>query len=84
MGTIKGGIEGEFTGRVYPLVIGLKEGPRRLHLCGAGTTWAFEGTNLVVKEPSGDGKVNTLHVPLGNMAFVAERMFLVDPVKPEE
>jgi len=79
----KGGVEGEFDGILYPFVVGLKEGPRRLHLCGSGTISRVDGDNLVVEEPSGvPGKPNTLTIPLSNVAFMAENFFLVsDPPK---
>ena len=78
MPLVKGGIEGEFEGRVYPVVVGLRSGPRLLHMFGEGTTWVVVGQELCVKEPSGDGGMNELHVPLDNVAFVAKPMFLAE------
>lgn len=80
MPPVSGGIEGEFQGRVYPVVIGLKAGPRTLHLCGDGTTRRYDTTRglLVVSEPSGTGTTNLLEIPLENVAFVASPMFLIE------
>ena len=71
---MKGGIEGEFEGKVYPLVVGLKEGPRRIHMLGEGSTYEFSGGFLVATEADG----GTLRVPTENVAFVASPFFLID------
>lgn len=78
----KGGIEGEFQGRVYPVVIGLKAGPRTLHYCAEGTKWHEDGAWLIVTEPDGGGGENLIQIPLDNVAFIAKPMFLIE--KPTE
>ena len=82
MPPVTGGIEGEFTGRVYPLVIGLKTGPRTMHLLGQGTTYQVRQLGgfpvLEVSEPTKDGKPNLLIVPYENVAFIAEPMFVIE------
>lgn len=85
----KGGVAGELTGTVYPFVVGLKEGPRPLHLCGAGTTYRIipmlgptTDVWLEVSEPSGELEPNKILIPLDNVAFIAAPMFLCEePVK---
>ena len=82
MPPVKGGIEGEFEGRVYPFVLGLKSGPKTLHLCGEGTTYDNKDGWVTVREPDGSGGENYVRVPLDNVAFIAHPMFLiVDPPK---
>jgi len=79
MPLVPGGIEGEFQGRVYPVVIGLKSGPRPLHMCGKGTSWHEDGKWLFVSEPSGvEGAPNLIQIPLDNVAFIAAPMFLIE------
>lgn len=82
MPPVAGGIEGEFQGRVYPVVIGLKAGPRTLHLCGEGTTHEIKRIGdqeyLIVTEPSGAGAPNLLWIPLENVAFIGQPMFLIE------
>lgn len=82
MPPVTGGIEGEFTGRVYPLVIGLKTGPRTMHFCGDGTTYVVRQLGgfpvLEVSEPTKEGKPNLLIVPYENVAFIAEPMFVIE------
>lgn len=82
---VKGGVDGELTGTVYPFVVGLKEGPNRLHLCGKGTTHRIipmvgptTGVWLEVSEPSGELEPNIVLIPLDNVAFIAKPMFLIE------
>ena len=70
---MKGGIEGEFEGKVYPLAVGLKEGQRRLHLLGEGLDYDIANGFLIATEADG----GTLRVPLENLAFVAAPFILV-------
>lgn len=78
MPIVKGGIEGEFEGRVYPFVVGLKAGPRTLHYLGEGTKWTIDGTFVTFHEPDGKGGSNILTVPIENVAFVGTPMFLAE------
>ena len=78
MPLVKGGIEGEFDGRVYPVVIGLKAGPCLLHYCGEGTTWSQNDAWLNVFEPNGTGGKNELHIPLENVAFIGAPFFVIE------
>jgi len=81
MAVVKGGIEGEFEGRVYSCVIGLKAGPRTMHYCGEGTTWKTDGEWIIVSEPSGGAKPNTIYIPRDNVSFIAEPMFVIEEPK---
>lgn len=71
----KGGIQGEFTGLVYPLAIGLIDGPNLLHLFGPGAIYRYEGPFLLAQEADGLSKVQ---IPATNVAFIAENFFLID------
>jgi hypothetical protein len=82
MPPVSGGIEGEFKGRVYPVVIGLKAGPSPMHYCGEGTTWEANAEWVIVTEPSGGPVPNTIHIPRDNVAFIAAPMFVIE--KPEK
>ncbi len=87
--TVKGGMEEEFDGIVYPLVVGIKAGPRSLHMFGARSTYKFiypvgaVGAFLEVSEPTGEeGEPNIVLIPQENVAFIAKPMFLIkDPPK---
>jgi hypothetical protein len=78
MPLVPGGIEGEFQGRVYPVVIGLKSGPCALHYCGEGTTWKVREDWVYVEEPTKDGPPNKIEIPRENVAFIAAPFFLIE------
>jgi len=82
MPPVAGGIEGEFQGRVYPVVIGLKAGPSLMHYFGKGTKWHEDGAWLIVEEPDGNGGFNHTQIPQENVAFIAQPMFVIQ--KPEK
>jgi hypothetical protein len=70
-----GGVQGEFTGIVYPLAIGMIDGPNLLQLFSAGATYRYEGPFLLAQEADGLSKVQ---IPATNVAFIAENFFLID------
>jgi len=76
---MKGGIDGEFEGRVYPLAIGIKEGPRKLMLFGKGSSYNFRDGFLVASEANEDETLGYgTRIPMDNVAFVASPFFLID------
>jgi hypothetical protein len=73
-----GGIAGEFRGRVYPCVVGIRQGPSPLHYFGEGTTWHDDGQWIIVDEPDGSGGINKSHFPKNNVAFINQPMFVIE------
>ena len=68
-----GGIAGEFKGRVYPLVVGLKQGPAAMHYFSEGSSWIDEGTWIIVTEANGSKQ----HYMKDNVSFICEPMFVI-------
>jgi len=79
----KGGMEGEFLGRVYPCVVGLRHGERLTHMFGEGTTYEWVGNKLLVMEPNGGGGTNTAEYPVDNVAYVCAPFFMVEKQRSE-